>query len=55
MKKIKIDCVEMTRKIRDTLYLETKDLTTEELIERYSHPSKDVNKQQPSKRRLKAA
>lgn len=40
MKKRKIDCVLMVRKIRDGIYLKTKDMSQDELIEFYSKESK---------------
>jgi len=45
----------MTRKIRDSLYLETKDMTNEELIEMYSRPAIEVEKKPKKRARLKAA
>ena len=55
MKKIKINCVEMTREIRDRLYLETKDFNNDELIELYSHSSDEADKKNKKKNKLKVA
>jgi len=54
LKKTNIDCVKMVRKIRDDLYLETKNMTKDELIEFYSKSEKaeDLKKK---KSKLKAA
>ena len=45
MKKINIDCVKMVREIRDKLYLKTKDMSKEELIDFYNNkPTKATKK-----------
>ncbi len=55
MKKTNIDCVGVVRKIRDDLYIETKNMTKEELIEFYSQPAKTADLKNKKKRNLKAA
>ena len=55
MKKTTIDCVEMVRKIRDGLYLDTKDMTPEELIAFYNRPTKPAESKPGRKRKAKAA
>jgi len=40
MTKINLKCVEIVRKIRDGLYLETKSMTDDELVEFYSKKNK---------------
>ena len=40
MKMTNLKCVEMVREIRDGLYLETKSMTENELIEFYSQKNK---------------
>ena len=45
----------MVRKIRDNLYLETKGMTNEELIEFYSQASKTTELKSKKKDKLKAA
>jgi hypothetical protein len=45
----------MVRKIRDNLYLETRDMTKEELIEFYSQSSKNADSKNKKKSKLKAA
>lgn len=52
MKKINIDCVKMVRKIRDKLYLKTKEMSMEELIEFYNNPKEETKI--PSKTRKSA-
>lgn len=42
MTKTNLKCVEVVRKIRDGLYLETKSMTDNELIEFYSKKSKQA-------------
>jgi len=54
LKKININCVDLVRKIRDSLYLETKEMTKEELIEFYS-PEKRTDLKSKKKSKLKAA
>lgn len=54
MRKTTIDCVEMVRKIRDGLYLDTKDMTPEELIAFYSRPAKSAVSKPGLKRQGKA-
>ena len=44
MKKTKVKCVEMVREIRDGLYLETKSLTDDQLLEFYSAKNKKTEK-----------
>ena len=55
MKKINIDSVAMIRKIRDNLYLETKDMNADELIEYYSKSMKHTDANDKKKSKLKAA
>ncbi|MBF0405830.1 MAG: hypothetical protein HQM10_00635 [Candidatus Riflebacteria bacterium] len=55
MEKIQVDCVEMVRKIRDGLFIETKDMTKEELIEFDSQPAKNFEYSNNKKSKLKAA
>jgi hypothetical protein len=43
------------RKIRDDLYIETKNMTKEELVEFYSQPGKVSELKNKRKRKLKAA
>lgn len=55
MKKTNIDCVGLVRKIRDGLYIETKNMSKNELIEFYSQSSKTQDLKNKKKRKLKAA
>lgn len=55
MKKISVDCVDMVRKIRDRLYLETKGMTKDELIAFYSQPPKVLDSKNRMKRNQKVA
>jgi hypothetical protein len=44
MKKTNVQCVDMVRKIRDNLYLETKSMSDNELLEFYSQKNKKPEK-----------
>ena len=52
MKKNKIECVKMTRKIRDEIYFKTKDMSPEELMDFYSkHEKSEVDKKSTKKQK----
>ena len=54
MKKTTIDCEKMVRNIRDSLYLETKDMTHDELIAFYNRPTRPDESTSDQKRKTKA-
>lgn len=50
MKKTNVQCVDMVRKIRDNLYLETKSMSDTELLEFYSQENKKPEKKIKNKK-----
>lgn len=50
MKKISIKCVDMTRKIRDEMYLETRSMTDKELLDYFSEKTLKPDKKIKSKK-----